>query len=150
LPFGQLHYWKSGFLRHVTDEAVQTMMQFVEEMPSPATGVGLQQMHGAASRTHPSATAFPHRAEQFDFLILSQWPDPTDTAPNIEWSRAFFAAMEPHLEKAVYVNNLGNEGEDRIRAAYGPNYDRLAALKVKYDPTNFFRMNPNIQPSLAR
>jgi hypothetical protein len=149
-PFGQLHYWKSGFLRHLTDEAVQTMMQFVGQMPSPTTSVGLQQMHGVASRTHPSATAFPHRAEQFDFLILSQWPNPTDTGPNIEWTRAFFAAMQPYLENAVYVNNLGNEGEDRTRAAYGPNYDRLAALKVKYDPTNFFRMNPNIQPSLAR
>jgi len=149
-PFGQLHYWKSGFLPHLTDEAVQTMMQFVEQMPSPATGVGLQQMHGLASRTDPSATAFPHRAEQFDFLILSQWPDPTDTAPNIEWTRAFFAAMQPHLGNAVYVNNLGNEGEDRIRAAYGPHYDRLAALKEKYDPTNFFRMNHNIQPSPAR
>ena len=149
-PFGQLHYWKSGFLPHLTDEAVQTMMQFVEQMPSPATGVGLQQMHGLASRTHPSATAFPHRAEQFDFLILSQWPDPTDTAPNIEWTRAFFAAMQPHLGNAVYVNNLGNEGADRIRAAYGPHYDRLAALKEKYDPTNFFRMNHNIQPSPVR
>jgi hypothetical protein len=148
-PFGQLHYWKSGFLRHLTDEAVQTMMEFVEQMPSPATGVGLQQMHGVASRTHPSATAFPHRAEQFDFLILSQWPDPTETVRNIEWTRAFFAAMQPHLENAVYVNNLGNEGEHRVRAAYGPHYDRLAALKQKYDPTNFFRMNHNIQPSPA-
>ena len=149
-PFGQLHYWKSGFLRHLTDEAVQTMIRFVEQMPSPATGVGLQQMHGVASRTLPSATAFPHRAEQFDFLILSQWSDPTDSGPNIEWTRAFFAAMQPHLEDAVYVNNLGNEGEERIRAAYGPNYDRLAALKAKYDPSNLFRMNPNVQPSLAR
>ena len=149
-PFGQLHYWKSGFLRHLTDEAIQTMMRFVEQMPSAATGVGLQQMHGVASRTDPSATAFPHRAEQYDFLILSQWPDPTDTAPNIEWTRAFFAAMQPHLENAVYVNNLGDEGDNRVRAAYGANYKRLAALKAKYDPTNLFRMNHNIQPAIAR
>ncbi|HEY7069542.1 MAG TPA: FAD-binding oxidoreductase [Acidimicrobiales bacterium] len=146
-PSGQLHYWKSGFLRDLTDEAIQTMVHFVEQMPSPATGVGLQQMHGVASRTHPSATAFPHRAEQFDFLILSQWPDPADTERNIEWTRELFAAMAPHLEDAVYVNNLGNEGEDRVRAAYGPHYERLAALKAKYDPTNFFRMNHNVQPS---
>ncbi len=149
-PFGQLHYWKSGFLRHLTDEAIQTMMRFVEQMPSAATGVGLQQMHGVASRTHPSATAFPHRAEQYDFLILSQWPDPTDTATNIEWTRELFAAMQPHLENAVYVNNLGDEGDNRVQAAYGANYNRLAALKAKYDPTNFFRMNHNIQPAIAR
>jgi hypothetical protein len=122
-------------------------MRFVEQMPSPATGVGLQQMHGVASRTEPSATAFAHRAEQYDFLILSQWPDPTHTGLNIEWTRAFFEAMQPHLENAVYVNNLGDEGDNRVRAAYGPNYERLAALKAKYDPTNVFRMNHNIPPS---
>ena len=149
-PFGQLHYWKSGFLRHLTDEAIQTMMRFVENMPSPTTGVGLQHMHGVASRIHPSATAFAHRAAQYDFLILSQWPDPTDTAPNIEWTRAFFAAMQPHLDNAVYVNNLGDEGDNRVHAAFGANYERLAALKAKYDPTNIFRMNQNIQPAAAR
>jgi hypothetical protein len=149
-PFGQLHYWRSGFLRHLTDEAIQTMMRFVEQMPSPATGVGLQHMHGVASRIDPSATAFAHRAAQFDFLILSQWPDPADTARNIEWTRAFFAAMRPHLENAVYVNNLGDEGDKRVRAAYGANYERLAAVKAKYDPTNVFRMNHNIPPAVAR
>jgi hypothetical protein len=148
-PFGQLHYWRSGFLRDLTDEAIQTMIRFVEQMPSPATGVGLQHMHGAASRIPSAATAFAHRAAQFDFLVLSQWPDPTDTAPNIEWTRAFFAAMRPHLENGVYVNNLGDEGDNRVHAAYGANYERLAALKAKYDPTNVFRMNHNIEPAVA-
>jgi FAD/FMN-containing dehydrogenase len=149
-PFGELHFWKSGFLRHLSDEAIQTMMPFVEQMPSPATGVGLQHMHGVASRVHPSATAFAHRAAQWDFLILSQWPDPADTARNVEWTREFFATMHPHLEDAVYVNNLGDEGDNRVHAAYGANYERLAALKAKYDPTNVFRMNHNIQPAVAR
>jgi FAD/FMN-containing dehydrogenase len=148
--FGQLHYWRSGFLRHLTDEAIQTMIRFAEQVPSATTGIGLQQMHGVASRIHPSATAFAHRAAQYDFLILSQWPDPIDTARNIEWTRAFFAAMQPHLDNAVYVNNLGNEGDVRVHAAYGANYERLAALKAKYDPTNLFRMNHNIQPTSAR
>jgi hypothetical protein len=69
-------------------------------MPSSASGVGLQQMHGAASRVAPSATAFPHRAEQYDFLILSQWPGAADSQRNIEWTRALFEAMRPHLEDA--------------------------------------------------
>ena len=106
-------------------------------------------MHGAASRVDPTATAFPHRAEQFDFLILSQWSDPADAPRNIEWTRALFDAMRPHLEDAVYVNNLGDEGPDRVRAAYGVNYPRLAELKRRHDPENLFRANQNIVPAAA-
>jgi FAD/FMN-containing dehydrogenase len=147
-PPGQLHYWKSGWLRDVTDAAIETLMQFVPQMPSSASGVGLQQMHGAASRVAPSATAFPHRAEQYDFLIGSQWSDETDSDCNVNWTRALFEAMEPHLEDAVYVNNLGDEGPTRVRAAYGENYPRLAALKRTVDPGNLFRANQNVDPSI--
>jgi hypothetical protein len=116
-------------------------------MPSVASGVGLQQMHGMASRVAPSATAFPHRAEQYDFLIVSQWAHPADSQRNIDWTRALFEAMEPHLENAVYVNNLCDEGPSRVRAAYGKNYPRLTAVKRTYDPGNLFRANQNIAPS---
>lgn len=146
-PSGQLHYWKSGWLRHMTDEAIETLIQFVPQMPSRTTGIGLQHLHGAASRIDRSATAFPHRAEQYDFLILSQWPNAADSARNIEFTRAFFEAMQPHLEDSVYVNNLGDEGQGRVRAAYGENYQRLAVLKKKYDPAKLFRLNQNIDPS---
>ena len=94
-------------------------MQFVPHMPSSASSVGLQQMHGVASRVAPSATAFPHRAEQYDFLILSQWSDATDSDRNIQWTRALFQAMQPHLEKSVYVNNLGDEGPGGSRRPTG-------------------------------
>ena len=146
-PPGRLHYWKSGYLRVLTGAAIETLARFLPSMPSSASGAGLQQMHGAASRVAPSATAFPHRAEQYDFLILSQWSDPADSARNIEWTRALFAAMRPHLEDAVYVNNLGEEGANRVRAAYGDNYPRLAAIKQTYDPGNLFRANQNIAPA---
>jgi FAD/FMN-containing dehydrogenase len=149
-PSGQMHYWKSGYLRDLTDGAIETLLQFVPTMPSSASGVGLQQMHGVASRVAPSATAFAHRAEQYDFLILSQWSDAADSERNIEWTRELFEAMRPHLEDAVYVNNLGDEGPDRIRAAYGENYARLAAVKRTYDPHNLFRANHNIAPPTAR
>lgn len=145
-PFGRQHYWKASYLKHVSDEAIEVMVRFVAEMPSAISGVGLQQMHGAASRVDPTATAFPHRDEHYDFLILSQWIDPTDSAKNIEWTRAFFEAMQPFFEKGVYVNNLGEEGDDRVKAAYGANYDRLLTLKNRYDPTNLFRLNQNIRP----
>jgi FAD/FMN-containing dehydrogenase len=146
-PSGRLHYWKSGWLREVTDGAIETLMRFVPQMPSSASGVGLQQLHGAASRVAPSATAFPHRAEQYDFLILSQWSEASDSDRNVQWTRALFEAMQPHLEESVYVNNLGDEGSGRVRAAYGENYPRLAAVKRTYDPDNVFRANQNIDPS---
>jgi FAD binding domain/Berberine and berberine like len=146
-PFGRLHYWKSGWLREVTDGAIETLLQFLPQMPSSASSVGLQQLHGAASRVAPSATAFPHRAEQYDFLILSQWSEATDSDRNIRWTKALFEAMQPHLEASVYVNNLGDEGQARVRAAYGENYPRLAAVKKTYDPDNLFRANQNIDPS---
>jgi hypothetical protein len=146
-PSGRLHYWKSGWLRDVTDGAIETLMQFVPQMPSSASSVGLQQMHGVASRVPPSATAFPHRVEQYDFLILSQWSDATDSDRNVQWTRALFEAMQPHLEESVYVNNLGDEGPGRVQAAYGENYPRLAAMKKAYDPHNLFRANQNIDPS---
>jgi FAD/FMN-containing dehydrogenase len=146
-PSGRLHYWKSGWLREVTDGAIDTLMQLLPQMPSCASGVGLQQLHGAASRVAPSATAFPHRAEQYDFLIGSQWSDAADSDRNVQWTRALFEAMQPHLAGSVYVNNLGDEGPARVRAAYGENYPRLVAVKRAYDPDNLFRANQNVDPS---
>lgn len=148
-PEGRQHYWKAGFLRELTDEAIDVLFANVATMTSPHSGVGLQQMGGAASRVDPTATAFPHRARQYDFLILSQWEDPKDTPRNVAWTRSFFAAMEPHLERAVYANNLGDEGEERVRAAYGVNHARLARVKARYDPENVFRLNHNVAPVKA-
>ena len=147
-PAGQQHYWKSGWLEDLSEGAIDVLFDFMSRNPSPATtGVGLQQMHGVASRVEASATAFPHRAELYDCLILAQWPDPAASAENIAWSRAFFSALEPFLTGGVYVNDLGNEGVDRVRAAYGTNYERLVEVKNTYDPTNLFRINHNVGPT---
>jgi FAD/FMN-containing dehydrogenase len=147
-PAGQQHYWKSGWLEDLSDGAIDVLFDFMARNPSPATtGVGLQQMHGAASRVESSATAFAHRANQYDCLILAQWPDPHASAEHIAWSRGFFAALEPFLTGGVYVNDLGNEGVDRVRAAYGTNYARLVELKDRYDPDNLFRINHNVGPT---
>jgi hypothetical protein len=145
-PAGRLHYWKSGFLRDLTAGASETLISHIPQMPSSMSGVGLQRMHGAASRVAPDATAFRHRTDQYDFLILSQWADPEDSSRNIAWTRGLFEAMTPHLPDAVYVNNLGAEGPERVRSAYGVNYPRLAEVKRRYDPANVFRLNQNIPP----
>jgi FAD/FMN-containing dehydrogenase len=147
-PEGRQHYWKSSFLQELSDNAIDTLLLHVAQMPSPFSVVGMQQISGVASRVDPAATAFAHRAQQYDCSILSQWADPADTERNVTWTRAFFAAMEPFLERGVYANNLGEEGEDRVRAAYGTNYDALTALKARYDPTNLFHLNQNVKPKL--
>ncbi len=146
-PLGRLHYWKSGYLRYLTDAATDTLLEIAAAMPPGTSGIGMQGLRGAASRVGVDATAFPHRAAQYDFLILAQWADRRDSERNIAWARDSFAAMQPHLEDAVYVNNLGTEGPDRVRAAYGPNHQKLAELKRRYDPKNIFRLNQNVPPA---
>jgi FAD/FMN-containing dehydrogenase len=148
-PSGQQHYWKAGYLTALDDELIETMLDFVSRMPSPASGVGLQQLHGMAGRVESTATAFPHRGDRYDCLILSQWPDPADSPENIAWTRAMHGAITPFLADGVYVNNLGDPGETGIGAAYGANHARLAALKADHDPTNLFRHNQNIEPASA-
>jgi FAD/FMN-containing dehydrogenase len=145
-PRGRLHYWKSGYLRHLTNAALDALLAIVPTIPTPATGIGLQGLRGAAARVPVDATAFPHRAEQYDLLILAQWTEPDRTDEHVGWTRAAFDALRPHLEDAVYVNNLGAEGPERVRSAYGPNHARLAALKRIYDPANVFRLNQNVPP----
>lgn len=146
-PRGRRHYWKAGFLRRLDDPVIDVLLDFAARRPSPYTQIGLQQMHGAAARVAPDATAFPHRRDQWDFLILSQWERAADDQRNIAWTQELYAAMEPYLERAVYVNDLGADEADRVAAAYGDNYGRLAAVKAQYDPDNVFRANQNVRPA---
>ena len=146
-PAGHQHYWKSNLTTRVPDEALEIMVDFMKRKPSPFTISALQHFHGAAARVRPEQTAFAHRGNRFDCLILAQWSDSAEAERNISWTREFYAAIEPHLDTAVYVNNLGEEPDAVIRAAFGANYDRLAALKRKYDPANFFWSTHNVKPS---
>jgi FAD/FMN-containing dehydrogenase len=140
------HYWKSSFATAMPEAGLETLIEQMARKPSPLTLAYLQQLHGAAARVPVDATAFSHRGYRYDFAFLSQWSDPADTDRNVRWTRDAFAAMEPHLEAGVYVNNLGEEGADRVRAAFGANYDRLVAVKSAYDPDNVFHSTQNIAP----
>jgi FAD/FMN-containing dehydrogenase len=147
-PRGLQNYWKSTFLRDLSDEAIDTLVDHFATVPSPQTVAVLEHFGGAMERIAPEATAFPHRQLDFDVVITAMWTDPADAERNIAWAREFWDALRPFAPAAVYVNYLGVEGEERVRAAYGANYDRLAALKTRYDPTNLFHLNQNVPPTL--
>jgi hypothetical protein len=146
LPHGRLGYWKTGLTNRIDDAVIGATVEYASKVPSPHTIIIFAELHGAYSRIGKTDTAYYHRDMQYDLIALSVWTDPTDTERNIRWTRDIFAAWEPHLAPAAYVNDLGDEGEERVRSAYGDNYARLVALKAKYDPTDFFCLNQNIKP----
>lgn len=148
---GRMYYWKSSLLRKVDDGAIDTILEYAQTMPlTPGSFIYLQQLHGAASRVAASDTAFPHRYDHYNCGPLAAWDNPTETEKNIRWARQCWDAMQPFYEHRAYVNDLGEEGEERVVEAFGENYDRLLALKKKYDPTNFLHMNQNIRPDAER
>ena len=144
---GRQHYWKAGFFQALSDEAIETTVDFfAANVPGFFAAIAIEHLGGAVSRVSPQATAFGHRDAQHSLLVLRMWEDPADSEKNIEWARRCYGAVEPFL-KGVYVNYLGDEGEARVKSAYGANYERLRAIKEKYDPTNFFRLNQNVKPA---
>ncbi len=149
-PKGLYSYWKSSFLKSLSDGAIDTIMDFCAKTPSPRTVVVIEHDGDSAwSRVPEDDTAFGHRNWPYNMVITTMWTDPKDSDANIQWTRNFWEAMKPFLAEAVYVNYLGDVEEEGIRSAYGKKYERLAALKQKYDPTNFFCMNQNIKPNAA-
>jgi FAD/FMN-containing dehydrogenase len=146
-PPGRCNYWKSSLAPRITDALVDAVVDHMARVPSPHSAVMLEHYHGAYGRKRPADTAYAHRTPTYDVVIIANWTDPADNERNIAWARDLFNAVQPQVSESVYVNFLGDEGADRVRAAYGENYPRLAALKRKYDPTNFFRMNQNIRPA---
>ena len=147
-PPGRLNYWKSSFVHDLSDAAIDTIIAHFEAVPSPLSIVALEQLGGAVSRVGMDATAFNERSAPYSFIITSQWTDPAESGRNIRWTRDLWDAMRPFESEAAYVNYLGAEEQDRIRAAYGAEkYERLVALKNTYDPTNLFRLNQNINPT---
>ncbi|HEX9133927.1 MAG TPA: BBE domain-containing protein, partial [Ktedonobacteraceae bacterium] len=146
-PDGRYYYGKASTLKHLSDEAIDTIANYGATFTSPCSQVLIQHMHGAASRVDPTATAFALREESHIVSIVAAW-DEGEAEQHMEWAHAFWRALEPFANSGVYVNFLGNEGEGRVRATYRVNYERLVALKNRYDPTNFFQFNQNIKPTL--
>ena len=147
-PTGSLNYWKSGFLNGLTDEAIDELLARFAACPSPMTAALLEHFHGEVTRVPVDATAVPHREPGYNFAITSVWNDPAATGENVAWTKETFAAMQPYLEGRRYLNYFSEDdvGDDPVRAAYGPNYERLVELTAKYDPANLFHLNANVPP----
>jgi FAD/FMN-containing dehydrogenase len=145
-PSGLYYYWKSGMMDTLNDAAIPILLHYFRTRPSPLTQMFFEHIHGAAARVPQQATAFAHRRELFNFTVLAFWKDAAESDANLAWLQSFWKDFQPHLGRGAYVNYLSQEGPERVRDAYGPNYQRLVALKRKYDPTNFFRYNQNISP----
>jgi FAD/FMN-containing dehydrogenase len=146
-PKGALNYWKSSFLSQLSDDAIDMMIECFAKCPTPMGQLLLEHFHGAATRIAPTDTAFPARAEGYNFLVLAEWMEPTANDQCIAWAKKTYSDMERFFASWRYVNYLGDdEAGEPVAAAYGPNYRRLQELKAKYDPNNFFHLNQNIRP----
>jgi len=147
-PAGRRYYEKASTLSGLNDEAIEALVEYGATCTSPRSQILIQHVHGAASRVCPVETAFALRGESYVICVVAAWDDSEASQPHrhMAWTRACWRALEPFASGGVYVNFLGQEGEGRVRATYGVNYERLVALKSRYDSTNFFALNQNITP----
>jgi len=151
VPHGMHYYWKSDYLGPLSDRIIDTLVAHAWQAPSPTSYTILFHLGGAIRRIDGAATAFEDRNAEHALNINAVWTDGQETEPNITWARNFWQEMHPLSTGGAYVNFLGDEGEARVQAAYGPDkYLRLTALKREYDPTNLFRLNQNIPPASER
>lgn len=146
-PEGTYNYWKSDFLREMSDEAIDLIVTHANKMKSPLSAVVIEYYGGAAGRIGISQTAFAQRQAEYDIGYMAQWTDPAEKDVHVAWARDMAEALRPHTSGGHLLNFLGEESPDMIQAAFGPNYARLTQVKKKYDPTNFFSINQNVKPA---
>jgi FAD/FMN-containing dehydrogenase len=147
-PAGMCNHWKSSYLSDLDDDVIDVIVGHARSATSPRSQIHLYGLGGAAARIPDDASAYAHRAAPFLVSAVALWTDPQeDAATHVTWARSFATAVHPHAA-GTYVNFLGDEGDDRVRDAYGPEkHRRLAAVKAAYDPENLFHLNHNIEPS---
>ncbi len=146
-PEGLRWYSKAHYLDALSDDAIDLTLAGTEDLPGPFTMVYFEREGGAIGRVDPEATAFPHRRAEYALHIFPGWSEAAHDAALMDWARGFHADLAPHATGGTYVNLLGGDEEDGARAAYGKNHDRLARIKAKWDPENFFRSNHNVRPA---
>jgi hypothetical protein len=147
-PPGNRVYWKSSIVRNIDDDVLESIIDREASRPSPLSVSLIEFYGGAINRVGVEDTAYPLRDATYAINAISMWTDPGQDGANVDWARGVWEAVQPYSPGSVYVNFLGvgDAGEERVKAAYGPNYARLASIKRTYDPANLFRLNHNIRP----
>jgi len=148
-PPGLQWYWKADFVKELSDQAIELHVKHGTQLPTMHSTMHLYPVNGAVHRVGAQDTAWNYRDVTWSEVIVGVDPDPANKDRIIAWARDYWDALHPFGAGGAYVNFMMDEGEDRIRATYGDNYTRLAAIKAKYDPANFFRVNQNIRPGQA-
>ena len=146
-PPGLHWYWKGDFVNELNDEAIALHVKHGYEMPSLQSTMHLYPIDGKANRVGTDETPWGHRQAKWSEVIVGVDSDPANTKAITAWAKEYWEALNPHSAGGAYVNFMMEEGEDRVKATYGSNYERLAVIKQKYDPTNLFRVNQNIKPA---
>ena len=147
---GDQWYWKGDFVHELTDEAIAVHRRFAEAIPTPKSTMHLYPIDGAVHDVDENEMAWSERDATWSMVIAGVDPDPAQSEIITTWARDYWEALHPHSEEGAYVNFMMEEGEERIRASYGDNYDRLVKVKTKYDPENLFHINQNVRPAGTR
>ncbi len=147
VPRGLQHYWKAAFIGDLSAEAISTHLEHGSRVPVVNSTVHLYPINGACHDVAPEATAFGHRDATYAAVIAGMWPDPADNEANTAWVRAYHAAIEPYSLGGGYVNFASGDDQGKVAANYGANYARLQQVKGRYDPSNLFHLNQNIDPA---
>ncbi len=146
-PAGLQWYWKADFIREISDEAIDIHAKYGAQLPTPFSTMHMYPIDGAAARVADDATAFAYRDGGWAGVIVGVDPDPANAALISDWAKRYWEELHPTTAGGAYINFMMDEGHDRVRASYLGNYDRLAQVKAKYDPSNLFHINQNIPPS---
>ncbi len=147
-PPGLQWYWKGDFVTELSDEAIRLNVKYGSQLPNYLSGTHIYPIDGAPQRLGKHETAFSYRDANFSQVFVAVDTDPANNERNIAWARAYWEALHPHSAGGAYVNFMMEEGQDRVKATYRDNYERLVAVKNKYDPTNLFHVNQNIKPTV--
>ncbi|MBV8216686.1 MAG: FAD-binding oxidoreductase [Verrucomicrobia bacterium] len=146
-PPGHQWYWRGDFLNEIPDAAIDQHLKFGSQLPTLQSTMHLYPVDGFPARIDRSETAFSFRDAKWSMVIVGVDPEPANAAKITAWTKDYWAALHPYSMGGAYVNFMMEEGADRIKATYRDNYQRLVAVKGKYDPTNFFHVNQNIKPN---
>jgi len=146
-PPGLQWYWRADFFKEISDASIAVHQKFAEALPTGHSTMHMYPINGAVHRAGNADTAFSYRDVLLAGVIVGVDPDPKNKEKITEWTKSYYDAIHPHSAGGAYVNFMMEEGQDRVKASFRGNYDRLATIKKKYDPSNFFRVNQNIKPA---